>query len=265
MKRVAIITLTWNKLEQATKLYLDSLYKYTDENLFDLILVDNGSTDGTVEYLSKFASEHSNINVIYNSENLGYSKGNNIGIKSILDKDYEFVALLNNDILFTPDWLEKTIDIFNKDPQLGMVSPRIQKKKDITRENYLSKYQHFLNKYKTHSGDLSYSLEPLFCCVVIKKCVVEKIGLMDENFSPAFWEDNDYCFRAMYAGYSLARSNVSFVFHNHSTSSKSLPSEIFKNNREYFFKKHPLGRWIWAHKRTNVIKDIRRYIRESFE
>ena len=89
---------------------------------------------------------------------------------------------------------------------------------------------------------------------------------MDENYTPAYWEDNDYCFRAMYAGYSLAFNNRSFIFHNHSTTSKPYQiDEIYKRNEKYFFKKHPVAKYIWAHRRTNVLKDIKKYIMESFE
>ena len=262
MKKVVIIALTYNKYEAATKYFLESLYQYTDTNLFDIVVVDNGSSDCTVEKLQEFSKDKDNFTLICNPENLGYSKGNNIGIKSVLDKNYEYIALLNNDIMFTPNWMEDTLSIFETDKKLGMVSPRIQKGKQITIENYLTKYKKYLSRFE---GDCEYSLEPLFCCVFIKKEVIDKIGLMDEAFTPAFWEDNDYSFRAMYAGYALARSNKTFVFHNHSTTSKSLPSDIFKRNREYFFNKHPLGRWIWEHKRSNVLKDLSRYIKESFK
>lgn len=257
MKKVAIITLTYNKYETATKFFIQSLYEFTDVEKFDLIIVDNGSTDSTKENLQEFFKDKNNCTLIFNEENLGYSKGNNIGIKSVLDKDYEYIALLNNDIMFTPNWLEDTLSLFEKDNQLGMVSPRIQKGKTLNINNYMNKYKNYLKKFK---GDFEYTLEPLFCCVFIKKEVIEKIGLLDENFTPAFWEDNDYCFRAMYAGYSLARSNKTFVFHNHSQTSKSVPSEIFMRNKEYFMKKHPLARWVWAHKRTNLINDIVKYV-----
>lgn len=108
-------------------------------------------------------------------------------------------------------------------------------------------------------------LEPLFSCVIVKREVIEKIGLMDENFTPAFWEDQDYCLRALYAGFSLATSNISFVFHNHSTTSSGVNSEVYKRNEQYFYQKHPLGKWIWEHKRSNLIKDLKRYIMESME
>lgn len=261
MKKLAIITLTYNKFNEATKPYLDSLYKYTNIDDFDLIIVDNASSDETKEYIKEFQKTHFNIKLIENKENLGYSKGNNIGLKEVLNKDYKYIGLLNNDILFTPNWLNDTITMFDEDDSLGMVSPRIQKGKKITKENYLNKYKSFLSKFK---DKLKYTIEPLFCCVLIKKEVIEKTGLMDENFSPAFWEDNDYCFRAMYSGYALAISNQSFVFHNHSTTSLSIDKSIRVRNKEYFFKKHPLGKYIWEHKRTNVLKDIKRYIMEGF-
>ena len=71
MKKTAIITLTYNKLEVATKPYLDSLYQYTDENEFDLIIVDNASSDGTIDYVKDFAKNHNNITIICNNENIG--------------------------------------------------------------------------------------------------------------------------------------------------------------------------------------------------
>ena len=65
MAKFAIITLTYNKLEQATKSFLNSLYEFTDENCFDFFVVDNASTDGTVDYLKDFAQKNKNISLIF--------------------------------------------------------------------------------------------------------------------------------------------------------------------------------------------------------
>lgn len=266
-EKTVIVTPVFNKFELATKPFLDSLYKYTNPDLFDLILIDNGSEDKTTEYLKTFEEEHSNIKVIYNKENLGYSKANNQGITLALKSKCKYIGLLNNDILFTPEWLEKTLSVFELDLQLGMVAPRDAGrpkffKKKLTSENYLENYKEYLQKFKE---PFKYMLEPLFSCVIIKREVIEKIGLMDENFTPAFWEDQDYCLRALYSGFSLATSNISFVFHNHSTTSSGIKSEIYERNKQYFYKKHPLGKWIWEHKRSNIIRDIKNYIKESLE
>ena len=95
----------------------------------------------------------------------------------------------------------------------------------------------------------------------IKREVFEQVGIFDENFSPAFWEDNDLSFRAMYKGFSLAYCNSTFIYHNHSTTSSSVDRTIPQRNKEYFFKKHPLGKWAWENKRTSLIKSIIRYIK----
>ena len=142
-----------------------------------------------------------------------------------------------------------------------MASPRSNEKCKLTPQNYLDGYEKFIKKFK---GEIKYPLAPFFSCVIIKKEVIDKIGLLDEAFTPAFWEDWDYAFRAQYAGYNMIYVNTTFIFHNHSTTSSSVPSEIPERNKRYFFKKHPLGRYIWEHKRTNLIKDMIKYIKESF-
>ena len=163
---------------------MDSLYRFTPEEDFDLVIVDNNSTDGTVDYIKDFAKNHNNIKLIFNSENLGYSKGNNVGLKEVQNSDYEFIGLLNNDILFTPNWLSDSIKSFDLDEQLGMISPRNNEKCKLTPQNYLNGYKKYLSKFKV---PLKYVVTPFFSCVIIKKEVIDKIGLFDEVFSPAFW------------------------------------------------------------------------------
>ena len=97
----------------------------------------------TVEYIKEFQQTKSNIDLIINNENQGYSKGNNIGIKSVLNKDYKYIALLNNDILFTPDWLENSINAFEKDKQLGMVSPRNNEKFSFSANTNIKGYKKY--------------------------------------------------------------------------------------------------------------------------
>ena len=255
--KITIIMLTWNQLEEATKPCVSSLYEFTPESDFELIIVDNNSTDGTVEYLRKLKEKYGNVKVIFNEENTGYSKGNNIGLREIGDAEY--ICLLNNDVSFTPDWLDIVLDVFKKDEKIGMVSPRIQKGKKLTKENYLQKYKKYLAKFK---GEFSYNFTPLFCCVIIKREVFDKVGYLDENFSPAWFEDEDYSLRVLYAGYKNALSNKSFVFHDHSTTSAKLPEKeaILKHNRKYFYEKHPLGKYIYELQRKKWTRFIVRKI-----
>jgi GT2 family glycosyltransferase len=80
--------------------------------------------------------------------------------------------------------------------------------------------------------------------VILRREVFEKVGFLDENFTPAWYEDDDYSFRVLYAGYKNAIANRSFVFHNQSTTSSKLPEKekIIERNRQYFYDKHPLGK-----------------------
>ena len=94
--KLSVITLTLNKLEY-TKNFIESLKKYTKD--FELIIVDNGSTDGTVEYIKSMPE----IKLIQNTENKGFSAGNNQGIEIAQG---EYIGFLNNDILLYPNWFE---------------------------------------------------------------------------------------------------------------------------------------------------------------
>ena len=93
----SIVILTYNKLNY-TKKCIESIRKYTCKESYEIIVVDNASTDGTIEWLKT----QSDIITIFNKENLGFPKGCNQGIK--IAKGDE-VLLLNNDVIVTPKWL----------------------------------------------------------------------------------------------------------------------------------------------------------------
>ena len=120
MKLVSIVVLTYNQLEECTKPCIDSLYRYTERNDFELIVVDNDSKDGTPEYLRSIVSHHDNMRVILNSVNKGYAAGNNDGIKVAKG---DFIILLNNDTLVSPGWLDQILSPLHSDESVGMVGP----------------------------------------------------------------------------------------------------------------------------------------------
>ena len=133
--KLSIITLTYNKLKY-TKKYIESLYKYTRD--FELIIVDNGSTDGTREYLQSLDG----VKLIFNEENVGFSKGNNQGLELA---EGEYIGFLNNDILLFPDWFEECEKVFQQE-NAGFVGPRhINPHFDNTNEKTYIKY--FKNKF----------------------------------------------------------------------------------------------------------------------
>src|SRR3990172_4830039 len=101
--KVSIVILNWNGLKD-TLACLESL-KAVDYPSFEIILVDNGSTDGSPEKLASLAKENPKIRLILNSKNLGFSKGYNVAIQKALEHSAEYVLLLNNDTRVNPRFL----------------------------------------------------------------------------------------------------------------------------------------------------------------
>lgn len=237
---VSIIVLTCNNLESATKPFIDSLFQCTREDTFELIIVDNGSTDGTVDYLKKLSSRHPNIKLILNDENNGFSKGMNQGL-SVAKGDVLF--LMNNDILFPANWLSPALTVINR-PEAGLVSPVVNRYGDgITARNYVQKAEAIS---RSCGQGVAYQCFVPFCCVGFRREVFERIGYLDEAFTPAYYEDNDYCLRSLYSGYKNAIALQSFVFHNHcQTSGKLLDrTAILKRNLSYYCEKHLIAQYI---------------------
>ena len=240
----SIVVLTYNQLEDCTKPCIESIYKYTGINEFELIVVDNNSHDGTPEYLKSIEPNHQNMTIILNDINKGYSAGNNDGINA---SKGEFVILLNNDTLVSEGWLEKIMKPFTKDQSIGMVGPisnsvgNEQKVNinDLNEKNYNKK----ILKYISENKDvITYTKRLGFFCVAIKKELIDKVGLLDEKFGIGMFEDDDYCVRAIKENYKLAVTDGCFIYHKGSVSFKKLSTDtyhdIFVKNKGYFLEKH---------------------------
>lgn len=241
--RLSIVTLTFNQLEEATRPFLESLYAETRAEDFELVVVDNGSTDGTVPYLQSICRDRGNMTLHMNDRNEGYSRGNNLGLNRI-STETPYIGLFNNDVLFTPGWLMRMIEAFESEPRLGLASPRINDSRSMTRTNFRSRYRRMLARYK---DPVTFNVTPYFCCVMMRRRVLEKVGLLDEAYSPAFFEDDDYSMRSLYAGFLNGYVNTAFVYHNHCTTSGRMSDrrELLDRNRRIFYDKHYLGRVLY--------------------
>lgn len=256
--KLSIITLTYNKLNEATKPFLKSLYaSMQNESDFELILVDNGSTDGTVEFLKDFASRKSNVKVIYNSENLGFSKGCNQGADAA---QYDYIAFLNNDILLPSGWQDDLFEIFEKEPEAGLISPFQIEGSEYSEWMYPKVSERMFNK---RSCDYKLAISSHFSCVMTKKTLFYKIGKFDENFTPAYFEDDDLSWRYLFAGYKNFISQKSYIFHKGSITGKSLPDlkQIFEKNRAYYFQKYADKSFVLAYW---FLKSELEYVRARF-
>ena len=216
---VSIIILVCNQIAY-TKKCMESIVKHTDVP-FELIVVDNASTDGTLQYLKSELTQlmpEDRLRIIKNKENLGFAKGNNQGIAVSRGK---YVVLLNNDVVVTPGWLSKMIACAAKRPKTGIVGPKsncvsgpqlVEKVSYDT--NNLNGLETFAAEFaKNNSGKITPFNRIVGFCMLIKRAVIHKIGGMDGRYGLGNFEDNDFCLRALLAGYELCIAEDCFIHH----------------------------------------------------
>ena len=177
----------------------------------NIIVVDNGSTDMSLQRIGLWKYRY--MKVIRNKENLGFTKGMNKGIKLALKKGAENILLLNPDTEVSFGFLEPLLA--NK---AEIVSPVIKFKRKgecvydfggrvnflIGRTTHLEK-----NNVNAHLSSIDYVSG---CCMLIRRKVFEKIGLLDERYF-LFFEDSDFCLRAKRAGFKVALESKSVIVH----------------------------------------------------
>ncbi len=246
--KISIVVLNWNGLHD-TLVCLESL-KAVDYKSFDIILVDNASTDGSPEKLREMAKQNPKINLVFNSKNLGFSGGVNVGIRKALDKKADYVLLLNNDTCVNTSFLTHLVRVALSNPSVGIVGPkvyydgqdrvlycagsRVIKTLGQPLMRGLGQMDHGQYDKQEEVGFIS------GCCLLIKKEVIEKIGLLDEDYF-AFFEDLDWNIRAQQAGYQLVYVPSSVIWHKGSnTIGLKSPAYYFLHarNRILFARKH---------------------------
>jgi GT2 family glycosyltransferase len=207
---------------ELTQQCIDSIVSNTPEfNEIQFIIVDNASTDRTSDYLASLMRKFSNIEVISNSENLGFAKGCNQGIK-IAKSNY--VVLLNNDTVVTKGWLSSLIREAESSPDIGIVGSRLLYPNSNIIQHIgvkVAKMKLFYPYHFARLRDQKYAPEAnfssdydcvTFACVLIKKEVFDRIGLLDEEYINSY-EDVDFCVRAREAGFRIRYCADSILYH----------------------------------------------------
>jgi len=240
----SIIILTLNQLEHTEKCF-ESIKKYTEEP-YEIIVVDNGSSDGTVEYLESFAAKNDRVKVIVNNTNRGFAAGNNQGI-SIASGEY--ILLLNNDTILTEGWLKGLIKVFEKNPDTGIVGPVsncVSGPQFIKEASYGSdeEMQKFALKWsEEHRDETMTYIRVVGFCLMTRREVIEKIGGLDESYGSGNFEDDDFCIRAAQAGYNARIVRDVFIHHT--------GSQTFKGQK-INYKKSMLRNWEIFKKKWNI-------------
>ncbi|EJL6761112.1 glycosyltransferase [Vibrio cholerae] len=240
--KVSIVVLTFNNLK-LTKDCLESIERNTTYVNFEVIIVDNASTDGSIDYLENFCSRRDNYLFISNEKNLGFAKGNNVGLEKATG---DILVVLNNDTYVGPYWLEGLVGALEKNPELGIVGPVTnnignEAKINISYGNWVQLNNSAIN-YIVENRNKLYPVECLaFFCVAIPRSVYESVGPISEDYGLGFFEDDDYCKAVEKAGFKIAVVEDSFVHHHLSASFNKLKSsrkqELMNTNKAIFEKK----------------------------
>lgn len=233
-KLVSIIIVNWNGKIHLQKCF-PSLYKQDYKN-FEIILVDNGSIDGSVEWTKK---EFSKVVVIQNGKNLGFAEGNNIGYTKAKG---DYILFLNNDTLVTSNFLSELLKVLESDQKIGGAQSKIffmdsPKQLDavgafLTNTGFLFHY----GVYERDSPKFSkiidlYTLKG--AAMIFKKTVLEKILINGELFDPkffAYFEETDLCHRVWLAGFRIVFAPKSIIYHKFGATSSRLKKSFIEFN-----------------------------------
>ena len=249
---VYVIILNWN-LKDDTADCITSVLN-SDYSNYRVLVVDNGSSDGSPEFL-----RHSfpDVEVIVNPANLGFAAGNNIGIRHALRVEADYVFLLNNDTVVDTSMLSTLVAYAESAPSIGMVAPKILYHTDKNRIWRLGERVHrwlpvplSLGRNQIDKGQFSEPIEVdyvTFCGVLIKRRLLETIGLLDEHFVFGY-EDADFCHRARDAGYRVICQPQARMWHkvSRSTQMNVANTQYLKSKgRAIFYRRYAHGPHPW--------------------
>lgn len=204
-KKIAVVIVTFNG-EIWIKKNLISLFK--SNYPIDIIIVDNASTDETINIIKEFSA----VELIQNKNNLGFGKANNIGIDLALKKGADAIFLLNQDTWIFENTISNLAEALFENPNLGIVSPlHYSAEESILDENFNTYY----NRFNKEEDSESLRIVPFVnaaAWLVSKECL-SKTGYFDPIFNH-YGEDRNYCERVKYHGFNIGVAKKAAICHD---------------------------------------------------
>jgi GT2 family glycosyltransferase len=217
---VSVVVLNWNGEEDLSKC-LQSLSRQSYPR-YEIIVVDNASTDGSVESAEKYPQ----AKIIVNDRNLGFAEGNNIGIR---ESSGEIIALVNNDIVADEKWISELVKTIEKDPTIGLVGGTIYSSNGEGEIWSTGGRIDLLTGYTWHSrgatiiGELVDDIDYIpACAIVVRKEVIERIGYLDKEYF-IYSEDVEWGINTKRVGLKIVLNPDAKVWHNPSATMGKTP------------------------------------------
>jgi GT2 family glycosyltransferase len=249
---VYVVTLTWNQKED-TLSCLESLSAMTYPN-YRLLLVDNASSDGTVEAVRE---RFPHVACVVNATNLGFPGGFNVGLKYGWARGAEFIFMINNDTFVEPRILDEMMACAG-DEDVGMLSPKIYYADEPNRIWNVGGQRHPWTLEWTDQGERQIDrgqwdevVERKYlagCALLMRRSMLETVGLFDVGYHPIYYEDSDLSLRVDRAGYRQLLVPRARMWHKVTASGGGFDSPrhryLMARNSVRFFRKHVRG-WRW--------------------
>jgi GT2 family glycosyltransferase len=255
LPQVTIIVLNWNGLNDTLDCLksLDQL----DYQGYEVVVVDNGSVDGSVPVIrERFPS----VTIIENDENLGYAGGNNVGLRYAMTQGADYTFLLNNDTVVDPAFLRILVDTAEAEPTVGIAGPTIyyHERPDVIWSaggaiDWQRGSTRMVGLDERDEGQ--FGREPRTvdfvtgCAMLVRRAALEQVRLLDERFF-AYYEETEWCVRASRAGFKIVHAPLAHIWHKISPATQAdspLVHYYMTRNRLLFLKATRAGLRAWFH------------------
>ena len=233
---MSVIILNFNGKEFLSKC-LDSVFN-SDYSNFEVVLVDNASTDGSIRLVQEGFHEHRNLRVIHNNRNLGFAEGNNVGAKAAKG---EYVVFLNIDTEVDPEWLKELVMLMESDETIGAAQSKLL----LFDHKTIDSAGDFINFYgegwmrgggEEDKGQYN-RIDQIFsargAAMIVQKQILKQVGYFDPTFF-MICEDIDLSWRIRLNGYKVMFVPQSIVYHAGSGIRKAYQRSVqsyYYNNR----------------------------------
>jgi hypothetical protein len=231
---LSIIIVNWNN-KDILRDCLNSIYHTHNDSEYEIIVVDNHSENGSVELIK---SEFTNVVLLGNVENLGFTKANNQAIKIARGN---YILLLNNDTVVTNTYcFDRMIELMEKNPQVGILGCKLLYPDGTLQscgESFPSVWGIFKSQIlftktwkrlgKSKQGDTHFKKVDFVCgaCLMTRKEILDKVGLLKEKYF-MYGEDVEFCYRVHKAGYEIGVLTNESIIHLHSKSTEKELTEM---------------------------------------